>query len=76
MSNVVRFPGGRHAPPAPTADTLAEELTRLEIELARARLAQIRSETRQANIYWGWFWFKRLAFCALVLWLLSTFAST
>jgi hypothetical protein len=74
MSNVVRFPTGRYAPLAPTANTLAEELATLEVKLARARLAQIRSETRQANIYWSWFWFKRLACCALMLWLVSTCA--
>jgi hypothetical protein len=43
-------------------------------KLSWPALAQIRSETRQANIYWSWFWFKRLAFCAMVLWLLTTFA--
>jgi hypothetical protein len=52
MSNVVRFPGGR--PPVPAVDALLDELIAVEIELARARIAQIRSETRQANMLWTW----------------------
>jgi hypothetical protein len=68
MSNVVRFPGGQYAPPVPAVD----ELTAVQIELARAQIAQIRSETRQANIYWTWYFFKRAVFWGLVLWLLAT----
>jgi hypothetical protein len=71
MSKVVQFPGSRNLPPAPTVDALIGELAAVEIELARARLAQIRSETRQAQALWGWQCFKRALFCGLVLWLLS-----
>jgi hypothetical protein len=72
MSNVVQFPGGRYAPPAPTVDALIGELAAVEIELARARLAQIQSETRQANALWGWYCFKRTVFWGFALWLLAT----
>jgi hypothetical protein len=67
MTNLVQFPGqSRPQPVAPH-----EELAALEIEYVRARLAQIRSETRQANIFWFWFCFRKLMFWAVVLWLLA-----
>ena len=47
MTNVIRFPGSRPVPPKP-ADALLEQLAEVELELARARLALLRSETRQA----------------------------
>jgi hypothetical protein len=72
MSKVIQFPGGRYAPPVPAVDALMDELIAVEIELARARIAQIRSETRQANALWGWYCFKRVVFWGLVLWLLAT----
>ena len=71
MTNLIAFPGRRRAPPVPIVD----ELTALEIELVRARLAQIRSEVRQANIFWFWFWLRKAVFWAVVLWLLATFAA-
>jgi hypothetical protein len=46
-------------------------LAALEFELVRARLSQIRSETRQANAFWFWFYFKKAMFWAVVLWMLS-----
>jgi hypothetical protein len=70
MSNVIRFPNG--APQAPTVDALIGELAAVEIELARARIAQIRSETRQANIYWTWYCCKKILFWGFALWLLTT----
>jgi hypothetical protein len=73
MSNVVRFPGGRYVPQAPTVDALIGELATVEIELARARIAQIRSETRQANALWTWYCFKKALFWGFVLWALCTF---
>jgi hypothetical protein len=58
----------------PTVDALIGELTAVEIELARARLAQIRSETRQANVRWTWYCFKKILFWGFALWLLTTLA--
>jgi hypothetical protein len=72
MTNVVQFPGGRYSPPKATVDALIGELAAVEIELARARIAQIRSETRQANIYWTWYCLKRAVLWGLALWLLVT----
>jgi hypothetical protein len=72
MSNVIRF-RGRSRPPPPTTDDLIGELTAVQIELARAQLAQVRSETRQAQALWGWYCFKRAVIWGLVLWLLCTF---
>jgi hypothetical protein len=68
MSNVVQFPSGRYPPPIPTVDALME----IELEIARARLVQIRLETRQASVLWGWYCFKRVVFWGLALWLLAT----
>jgi hypothetical protein len=45
----------------------------LELELVRARLCQVRSEIRQANAFWFWFYFKKAIFWAIVLWLIATF---
>jgi hypothetical protein len=50
MSKVIQFPGGRYVPPTPTVDALIGELAAVELELARARIAQIRSETWQGNV--------------------------
>jgi hypothetical protein len=72
MSKVISFPGGRYPPPKATVDALIHELTSVEIELARAKLAQIRSETRQANTLFAWYFFKRVVFWGCVLWLLTT----
>jgi hypothetical protein len=70
MTNVVQFPGGQYPPPKATA--LIDELTAVEIELARARIAQIQSETRQANTLFAWYFFKRVVFLGFALWLLAT----
>ena len=67
MSNLLKFPGR----PRPQSEATCAELLALEIELVRARLAQIRSETRQANAFWFWFFFKKAMFWAAVLWVLS-----
>jgi hypothetical protein len=72
MSNIVQFPGGRYLPPTPSVDALIGELAAVEIELARARLAQIRNETRRANAAWTWSCFKRALFWGFALWLLAT----
>jgi hypothetical protein len=58
----------------PALDVLMAELTAAEIELARARLAQIRSETREANALWFSYCFKRLLFWGAMLWLLTSIA--
>jgi hypothetical protein len=75
MSNVVQFPGSRYSPPKATVDALIGELAAVEIELARARLAQIRLETRQSQALWGWWCFKRCLIWGCVVWLLVTLAS-
>jgi hypothetical protein len=68
MTNLLNFPG--HLPqPLPPRD----ELAALELELARAQLAQIRSKIRQHNAYWCWFYFKKAVFWAVMLWLIATF---
>jgi hypothetical protein len=59
-------------PRQPAVDALLSELTAVEIEIARARLVQIRLETRQASVLWGWYCFKRVVFWGLALWLLAT----
>jgi hypothetical protein len=70
MSNVFQFPRGL---PARTAiDALIDEVTAVELELARARLAQIKSETRQANALWFSYCLKRVLFWGFALWLLAT----
>jgi hypothetical protein len=73
MANLIQFPSGRSLPSTPTVDALMGELVAVELELARARLAQIRSETRQANVFWIWYCFKKCLFWGFVLWLLTTF---
>ena len=65
MSNVLRFPGGRPVPPKARMDELLDEL---EVELLRARLAQINQDTRQAAALWGWCCFKRALVWGVVLW--------
>ena len=72
MTNLVKFPRrGRTPPtPAPTFDEL--KVLALEIELAQAQIAQIRSATRQANMYWTWYSSKRVIIWGFVIWLLLT----
>jgi hypothetical protein len=72
MSNIVQFPSGTYLPPTPNVDALIGELAAVKIELARAQLAQIRLETRQASVLWSWYCFKRVVFWGCVLWLLAT----
>jgi hypothetical protein len=72
--NVIQFPGGRSRPPIPmtTVDALIGELAAVELELARARIAQIRSETWQGNVLWTWYCCKKLLFWGFALWLICT----
>jgi hypothetical protein len=70
MTNLIAFPGRRRAPPAPIVD----ELTALETELVRARIAQVRTETRYVNSVWFWSCFKKALFWGVVLWLLAMVA--
>jgi hypothetical protein len=70
MTNLIKFPGRLRPQPVPPH----EELAALELELVRARLAQIRSETRYANAFWFWFYFRKAVFWAVVLWLLAMVA--
>jgi hypothetical protein len=74
MTNVIQFRGRSKSSPEPRLDALVRELTTVEVELAKARLAQIKSETRQANAFWFWYWLKRVLFWSAVFWLLTTFA--
>jgi hypothetical protein len=68
----MQFPGTRPAPATPSGAALLDELTAIELELARARLAQIRAEMRQARALWAWWCCKRVLFWGLALWLLTT----
>ena len=72
MSNLIKFPG-RLRPQ--NSEPAYDELLVLEIELVRARLAQIRSEIRQANTFWFWYCLKRLLLWGILFWVLATFAS-
>lgn len=69
MTTLIKFPGRLRPQSSPPRD----ELAALELELVRARLAQVRSEIRQANAFWLWFYFKKAVFWAVVLWLIATF---
>jgi hypothetical protein len=71
ISNVMQLPGTRYVPPTPP---IVDALMEIELELARARLAQIQLETRQAGVLWFWYCAKRVLFFGLALWLLTTCA--
>jgi hypothetical protein len=70
MTNLVQFPGRLRSQSVPPRD----ELAALELELVRARLAQIRGEIHQANIFWSWYCLKRVLLWVFLFWLLATFA--
>ena len=70
MTNLVKFPGRLRPQFLPPRD----ELAALELELVRVRLSQIRSEIRQANAFWAWYWIKRILLWGVLFWLLATFA--
>lgn len=69
--SVVQFPGGRPVPPKASVDEL---LDRLEVELLRARLAQVNQEARQAAALFGWWAFKRALVWGVVVWALVSCA--
>ena len=74
--SVIQFPRSR---PTPTAEALAleamvAELIAVELDLARARLAQIKQDTRQANALWISYCLKRAVVWGLVLWALVSCA--
>ena len=74
MTNVISFPNARsNARSAAPIDNLLDELTAVEIEIAHARLAQMRSETRQAQQLWAWQCCKKVLFWVFVLWLMTHF---
>jgi hypothetical protein len=67
MSNLIKFPArSRPQPVSPH-----EELAALELELVRARLAQVRSETRYANALLFSHYVRKAVFWAVVLWAFS-----
>jgi hypothetical protein len=70
MSNLLKFPGRSRPIPRPV-DVDELTLLELEIELARAKLANVRSATRQANAIWFSYCVRKIAFWAVVLWALS-----
>jgi hypothetical protein len=70
MTNVFQFPRSGRLPARASVDALIDEVTAVELELARARLAQIRLETRQAEVLWISYCLKRAAFWGFILWLL------
>jgi hypothetical protein len=69
--SVVAFPGARRVPPKASLDELLDEL---ELELLRARLAQVNQDTRQAAALFGWWAFKRALVWGLVVWALVSCA--
>ena len=72
MTNLIKFPGRlRPQNSEPAYDELL--VLELEIELVRARLAQIRSETRYTNAIWFSYCIRKAMFWAVVLWVLSVF---
>ena len=76
MTNVVKFPRGHAPTSAPAVDDLLRDLTAAQIELSRAQCDHLRSETRQVNIMWTWYCFKRVLFWGLALWLLMAFGTS
>ena len=75
MTNVHAFPGKRQRiPVTSTDDDVRDQLASIELELARARLAQIKAETSQARTLWAWYCFKKILWLAVILWLVSVFA--
>lgn len=70
MTNVMQFPRSRGVPPPRPA--IEERLLEAELKIAELRLAQLKAETRQLNALWAWWAFKRLAWLAVLLWLLMT----
>jgi len=74
---VIQFPRRRRTPPAEAStslEALVLELTAVELDLARARLAQINQDTRQAGALWAWWCLKRAVVWGLVLWALVSCA--
>ena len=70
--SVIQFPSRRPiVPPMPDID---EELKAAQLDLMRAQLAQIQSETRMSGALWLSYCLRRVLFWGLVLWLLTTFA--
>ena len=71
MNNVVRFPRATRPVP-PSEEALTRELTLVEIEIARYRLARLRDDARRDQAAWAWSGLKRAAFWGGALWLLAT----
>jgi len=74
---VIQFPRRRRTPPAEAStslDILLAELTAVELDLARARLAQINQDTRQAGVLWFSYCLKRAVVWGLVLWVVVSCA--
>ena len=67
MTNLIQFPR-RSTPPL---TSMADELAALELELVRARLAQVRSETRYANALLFSYYVRKVTFWLFTLWMLS-----
>ena len=67
MSNLLKFPGRPRSQPVPPHDELAV----LELELVRARLAQVRNEIRHANALLFSYCVRKAAFWLFALWMLS-----
>ena len=67
MTNLLKFPGRPRPQPQPPRD----DLVTLELELVRAKLAQVRTETRYANALLFSHCIRKAAFWLFVLWMLS-----
>jgi hypothetical protein len=75
MNQVLQFPNGR-SPPKASVDHLIDELAQVELELARARIAQIHSETRRSNTLWLSYCLRRVLVWGFLFWLVSTMFAT
>src|SRR5262245_35707225 len=77
MSKVIDFPNAIRGLPSPTsAAAIADEVTAVELELARPQIAALKAQTRainNANVEYAWHCFKKLAFWLFVAWLLAQF---
>jgi hypothetical protein len=67
VSNLIKFPGRSRPQSLPPRDELAE----LELEFVRARLCQLRSETRYFNALMFAHCIRKAVFWVFWLWVLS-----
>ena len=69
MTNLIKFPARSRPQPVSPHD----ELVALELELVRARLAQVQNELRYGKALLFSYIVRKAVFWAVVLWLIATF---